>query len=271
MDGPRLQGKCRQGTLADHRQAAERVIRMMPERWNFSLAEMAEVAYMSPYHFSRMFHRVVGLPPFHFLGMMRLQHAKRLLVVSGLRVIDVANEVGYNSAATFSRRFSSLVGVPPSKLRRLARSWPEEAAPLRHPNETEPGDETGTVLEGTVEIPSELTETVCVGAFPSPVPEGRPTGCTLAQANGAFRIEGLKDGRHYLLAMAHPRADSFREALLRDTRLLGETGRGPVLIRRGEVRGATRIRLRPPHFTDPPIVTVAPILAAMGNPNATRN
>ena len=52
-----------------HQMAIERVILVMRERLHepLSLEDMADIAHLSPYHFSRVFHRLIGVPPGEFL------------------------------------------------------------------------------------------------------------------------------------------------------------------------------------------------------------
>lgn len=50
----------------------------------------------------------------------RIDAAKRLLIDTTLRVIDICYEVGYNSLGTFSSRFTELVGISPQGFRELA-------------------------------------------------------------------------------------------------------------------------------------------------------
>src|SRR5437763_3941434 len=107
---------------APHRRAVERVIAAMRERPGepLTLETMGKIAGLSPHHFNRVFRRVTGVPPRRFLGALRLEAAKQLLLTTPLSVTEVCFEVGYGSVGTFTTRFTQLVGVPPGELRRLA-------------------------------------------------------------------------------------------------------------------------------------------------------
>jgi transcriptional regulator GlxA family with amidase domain len=117
------------GTTDLHRIAAERVVREMRQRLGDSLTldEMAEIAMMSPYHFNRVFRRLTGIPPSQFLGALRLEAAKRLLLTSERSVTEICFEVGYNSLGTFTTRFNQLVGLRQLSYASSLRSSPQPA------------------------------------------------------------------------------------------------------------------------------------------------
>src|SRR5829696_4216702 len=96
---------CRADTVAAHRRAVERVISDARERLcePISLRDMSRVAYISPFHFNRVFHEITGLPPAKFISAMRLDRAKRLLLNTHLSITEICYEVGYNSLGTFTR------------------------------------------------------------------------------------------------------------------------------------------------------------------------
>src|ERR1043166_2566527 len=102
---------CREDTVASHRRAVERVIADARERLcePISLHDMSRVAYLSAFHFNRVFHQITGLPPAKFIQAMRLDEAKRLLLNTQLSITDISFEVGYNSLSTFTRRFTQRV------------------------------------------------------------------------------------------------------------------------------------------------------------------
>src|ERR687894_27146 len=106
---------------ASHRATVERVVTEMRDRVDatLSLRAMAEIAHLSPHHFARTFRRVTGIPPGAFLGALRLQRAKELLLTTDLSASEVCYEVGYASLGTFTSRFTQLVGVSPGRMRRL--------------------------------------------------------------------------------------------------------------------------------------------------------
>jgi AraC family transcriptional regulator len=83
-----------------------------------SLDRLAAVAYMSPYHFARLFRNSTGLPPHQYVIARRVERAKELLRERNrLPLAEVAAEVGFTDQSHFTRHFKRLVGVTPRLFR----------------------------------------------------------------------------------------------------------------------------------------------------------
>jgi AraC-like DNA-binding protein len=63
--------------------------------------------------FSRLFRRVVGLPPGDWFIQQRMRRARELLTLPNIRIKDVAARIGYTDPLYFSRIFKRIVGIPP--------------------------------------------------------------------------------------------------------------------------------------------------------------
>lgn len=78
---------------------------------------LANIAYVSPAHFSRTFRTTFGETPHRYLQRRRVERAMFLLVQTDLSITDICLDVGFNSLGTFSRTFTEIVGAPPSQFR----------------------------------------------------------------------------------------------------------------------------------------------------------
>lgn len=83
-----------------------------------SLAELAALVGLSPYHFTRMFKQSTGVPPYAYLRAIRVERAQHLLATSSLPVIEIALAVGYDTPQAFARMFRAEAGTSPSQWRR---------------------------------------------------------------------------------------------------------------------------------------------------------
>jgi AraC family transcriptional regulator len=82
------------------------------------LAELADVACFSEFHFHRIFTAVSGETLNHFTNRLRLEKAARLLRYSEQSLTDIALDCGFSSSATFSRAFRSGYDTSPSQFRK---------------------------------------------------------------------------------------------------------------------------------------------------------
>jgi AraC-like DNA-binding protein len=104
---------------AQHRRIQEAVVFIEANfASNMSREEVARVAGLSPSHFSRLFHALVGLAPHQYLLRCRLRNAQELLSRSEERSIaETAAETGFADQAHFSRHFRSAFGKSPQEFR----------------------------------------------------------------------------------------------------------------------------------------------------------
>ena len=258
---------CREDTVAAHRRAVERVITTARERLcePISLHDMSRVAYLSAFHFNRVFHQITGLPPAKFISAMRLDEAKRLLLNTNLSITDICFEVGYNSLSTFTRRFTQRVGLGPREFRYLAErmtSGSVESLCAHYAALTGRATLRPSV-EGLVEASKPNSGPIFVGLFRVHIPQSRPAGGALLTSPGAFRIGPVPDGIYHLLAAALPRPADTLSYLLPDSSSLSVgTAAGPVIVQQGRAGGLFTISLRPMALTDPPLLISLPFLLA---------
>lgn len=78
-----------------------------------ALEEIAASAYLSEYHFARLFKRITGITPHVYLANVRLERARKLLAETELPISEVAVTVGYQSQSHFTKMFKLVTGVTP--------------------------------------------------------------------------------------------------------------------------------------------------------------
>ncbi|MBO1511480.1 AraC family transcriptional regulator [Metabacillus bambusae] len=90
----------------------------------FRIEELTEIANMSVSSLHRHFKEVTTMSPIQFQKQLRLQEARRLLMVDPTNVADVAFKVGYESQSQFSREYSRMFGSSPRvDIRRMRENY----------------------------------------------------------------------------------------------------------------------------------------------------
>jgi AraC family transcriptional regulator len=85
---------------------------------DISLATLAELARLSPFHFVRAFKQSFGLPPHRYLSRLRMEQAKSLLADPAVSVTQVAFSLGFNEISSFTTTFRKHIGLTPTAYRR---------------------------------------------------------------------------------------------------------------------------------------------------------
>jgi AraC-like DNA-binding protein len=253
----------RHETLAAHMQAVERAIQVMQTHLHevLTLEDLASVAYLSPSHFTRVFRRLIGIPPGEFLLALRFQAARRLLLTTPLSVTEICFEVGYTSIGSFTSRFTHLVGLSPRLLRQRAHAFEPLAGGQAELCPTTPsGMQMKNALLGRISAPATFRGTIYVGLFNSPIPQGAPVRCTRLSSPGWYLLHDVPDGVYHLRAAAFPVAADLQSSLLPGEKMLLGNNASALVIRHGQVSGDPDLVLHPPRLTDPPLVMGLPLL-----------
>jgi AraC family transcriptional regulator len=85
---------------------------------DISLATLAELARLSPFHFVRAFKQSFGLPPHRYLSRLRMEHAKSLLADPAISVTQIGFNLGFNETSSFTTTFRKHTGLTPTAYRR---------------------------------------------------------------------------------------------------------------------------------------------------------
>jgi AraC family transcriptional regulator len=83
-----------------------------------SLATLAELARLSPYHFCRAFKQSFGVPPHRYHTRQRIERAKTLLAKPTQSVTEIGLTMGFSESSSFTAAFRRESGRTPSSYRR---------------------------------------------------------------------------------------------------------------------------------------------------------
>ncbi len=103
--------------LVDRR--LRRAIEFMHNNFGRELAleEIAAAAYLSEFHFARLFKQIIGSTPHVYLANLRIEKARKLLAETAIPIIEIAAMVGYQSQSHFTKIFKSVTGLTPKAYR----------------------------------------------------------------------------------------------------------------------------------------------------------
>jgi AraC family transcriptional regulator len=82
------------------------------------LEEIAAAAYLSPFHFARLFKKLTGASPHAYLASLRATRAQTLLAETDLSISEVSTRVGYSSSSHFTKAFRQATGLTPRAFRK---------------------------------------------------------------------------------------------------------------------------------------------------------
>ena len=90
------------------------------DRPSLTVVELATIAELSPFHFSRAFKAATGTAPHQYVLRCRVGRAEALLAGGRENLADIAYASGFSSQAHFSHVFKRVIGLSPGQYRRAA-------------------------------------------------------------------------------------------------------------------------------------------------------
>jgi len=82
------------------------------------LKELADKAFLSKYHFHRVFHSVVGEPVAEYIRKKRLEEAANELLTTENKIIDISLKYQFSNQESFTKAFKKFYGIPPKEFRK---------------------------------------------------------------------------------------------------------------------------------------------------------
>ena len=84
---------------------------------DISLDEISRRAYLSKFHFSRIFKKYTSYSPYQYLMAVRLNHSSLLLQTSSYPIKEIADQCGFKRLDYFSAIFKKKFSCNPSQYR----------------------------------------------------------------------------------------------------------------------------------------------------------
>jgi AraC-like DNA-binding protein/ligand-binding sensor protein len=105
----------------DEKSAVECAVEFINEHLHedLTLPVIADVVYLSPTYFARLFKNEIGLTFHEYLTQSRIRKAAHLLKETPLSISEVSQRVGYSDPNYFSQVFKRLMKISPSDFRKF--------------------------------------------------------------------------------------------------------------------------------------------------------
>jgi len=122
-DAYRFQGvrpvKQRSDTQIAHRRLVDTALQLLSRHYRepLALSDIANRVHASPFHLSRIFRRLVGLPIHRYLNRLRLQAALGRLADGAENLTALALDLGYAGHSHLTDAFKREFHIPPSRFR----------------------------------------------------------------------------------------------------------------------------------------------------------
>ena len=119
-------GSCAPTTVASNqldRARLSRVLGYIEEHLavDITVTDLADVACLSIFHFTRAFAGAMGVPPHRYVRRRRLENAKAMIATGRASLQEIALDCQFSSQSSFTRAFRRATGMTPAGYRRALR------------------------------------------------------------------------------------------------------------------------------------------------------
>ena len=83
--------------------------------------DLANVACLSVFHFTRAFAATMGVPPHRYVSQRRLESAKAMIATGRVSLSEIALHCRFSSQSSLTRAFRRATGMTPGEYRRTSR------------------------------------------------------------------------------------------------------------------------------------------------------
>lgn len=108
-----------QSDFSDNMKRVQTAIEYIREKalYPIKLEDVAKVASLSPWYFSRIFKKLVGMSFIGFVNEIRIEKAEDLMANTDRTIADIAMDCGFETLRNFNRVYRSIRATTPSKAR----------------------------------------------------------------------------------------------------------------------------------------------------------
>lgn len=89
---------------------------------DITLTKLAQHFYVNTVYLGQVFKKVYNMKFNDYLNNTRIEEAKKLLKLTGLKAYEISHKVGYNKPEYFSKKFEEVTGLSPSAYREAEQS-----------------------------------------------------------------------------------------------------------------------------------------------------
>ncbi len=86
---------------------------------NFSMEYLADICRLSPTHFRRIFHSIMGTSPLEYVNNVRIMKSCSLLRSTEDSILTISESVGFRSISSYNRCFTQIMQTTPREYRIL--------------------------------------------------------------------------------------------------------------------------------------------------------
>lgn len=84
---------------------------------------LAELVHLSKFYFIRLFKKYMGVSPYRYVQISRINRAKELLISSDYRINEISDMTGFANPTRFTKLFTEMTGSTPTKFRKNSFSF----------------------------------------------------------------------------------------------------------------------------------------------------
>lgn len=131
--GMRPQSRAMRGGLATWQEKKVRELIQTRISLDLRVGDLADECNLSHRHFCRAFRHTVGTSPHAYIQTTRIEHAKKLLATTDMKLTDIGSACGFADQSHFTRVFTQFAGITPGLWRRNSAPVPlgEAIVPAR--------------------------------------------------------------------------------------------------------------------------------------------